>query len=112
MIPKKISDKISSIINDNKANLINEIKETKELYSLLVKWGKEGSVSDSEMLKIKEQLLDVLKSIPALAIFLVPFGSFIILILIKVLPFNILPSSFATKVDDPENLMIDKNDIT
>lgn len=112
MIPKIISEKIASIINENKAKLINEIKETKELYTLLVKWGKEGSVTDDEMDKIKEQLLDVLKSIPALAIFLVPFGSFIILILIKILPFNILPSSFADKVNDPDNLMIDKNDIT
>lgn len=112
MIPKKISDKIFLIIDENKSNLINEIKETKELYELLIKWGKEGSVSDEEMEKIKEQLLDVLKSIPALAIFLVPFGSFILLIMIKILPFNILPSSFADKVNDPENLIVDKNDLT
>jgi len=44
--------------------------------------------------KVQEQLIDVAKSIPALAIFALPGGGILLPVLIKVLPFNILPSSF------------------
>ena len=43
---------------------------------------------------MQEQLIDVAKSIPALAIFALPGGGILLPVLIKVLPFNILPSSF------------------
>ena len=45
--------------------------------------------------------MDVAKSIPALAIFALPGGGILLPILIKVLPFNILPSSFQ---DEPHSL--------
>jgi hypothetical protein len=38
--------------------------------------------------------MDVARSIPALAIFALPGGGILLPVLIKVLPFNILPSSF------------------
>ena len=44
--------------------------------------------------------MDVAKSIPALAIFALPGGGILLPILIKVLPFNILPSSFQ---DEPHS---------
>jgi hypothetical protein len=54
-------------------------------------------LTEEEKAKVKEQLYDILKTIPALAIFLVPFGTLILAILIKYLPFNILPSAFASE---------------
>ena len=46
---------------------------------------------------MREQLIDLAKTIPALAIFAAPGGLLLLPILFKLLPFNLLPSSF---VDD------------
>jgi len=100
---KDVSDKIKRIIDENSAKIVQEVRETKELYQLLVKWSKEGTLTELEKEKVKTQLLDIAKTVPALAIFIVPFGSLILLFLIKTLPFNILPSSFsADKKDNDE----------
>jgi hypothetical protein len=47
-----------------------------------------------EKQKVQDQLMDIAKTIPTLAIFALPGGGILLPILIKVLPFNILPSSF------------------
>ena len=60
--------------------------------------GGERPLSEEERIKVREQLTDIAKSIPALAIFALPGGGILLPILIKVLPFNILPSAFS---DDP-----------
>ena len=73
--------------------VVNEIRETQELYSLLMKSAKEP-LSREEKRKVQEQLMDILKTIPALAIFALPGGGLILPILIRLLPFNLLPSSF------------------
>ena len=75
------------------ANQGNEIKETKELSELLVK-ATTTPLSELEKQKVQAQLLDVARSIPALAIFALPGGGILLPVLIKLLPFNILPSSF------------------
>jgi hypothetical protein len=51
-------------------------------------------LTEGEKRKVKAQLLDVAKTIPALAIFALPAGAIVLAVLIKVLPFNILPSAF------------------
>ena len=43
---------------------------------------------------VHDQLMDILKTIPALAIFALPGGGIALPILIRLLPFNLLPSSF------------------
>ena len=78
---------------------MNEIKETKELSELLVK-ATTKPLTAREKEKVREQLMDVARSIPALAIFALPGGGLLLPVLIKVLPFNILPSSFQ---DEPES---------
>ena len=45
------------------------------------------------MKKVKKQLLEICKTIPSLAIFLLPGGSLLLPILIKFIP-TLLPSSF------------------
>ena len=44
---------------------------------------------------MRAQLIDLAKTIPALAIFAAPGGMLLLPILLKLLPFNLLPSSFA-----------------
>jgi len=77
----------------NLDRIVNEVKETQELSTLLVK-ATHTNLSKEEKDKVQEQLMDILKTIPALAVFSLPGGAIILPLLIKLLPFNVLPSSF------------------
>ncbi len=94
-----MNNKVVKIVRKNVGNIMNEIKETKELSELLVK-ATTKPLTAREKEKVREQLMDVARSIPALAIFALPGGGLLLPVLIKVLPFNILPSSFQ---DEPES---------
>lgn len=78
----------------NYRRLLQEAKETGELSVLLAKAARGGTLTADERRRMREQLLDVAKAIPALAIFAAPGGMFLLLALAKVLPFSLLPSSF------------------
>ncbi len=80
-------------IRKNLDSVVNEIKETQELSVLLVKAAR-TPLTEEEKGKVREQLTDILKTIPALAIFALPGGGIILPLLIRLLPFNVLPSSF------------------
>jgi hypothetical protein len=88
-----MNDKVVKIVKKNVDNIMKEIGETKELSELLLK-ATTKPLTTEEKQKVQDQLIDVAKSIPALAIFALPGGGILLPILIKVLPFNILPSSF------------------
>ena len=94
-----MNDKVLKLVRKNVDNIMKEIKETQELSELLVK-ATTKPLTNEEKQKVQEQLMDVAKSIPALAIFALPGGGILLPILIKVLPFNILPSSFQ---DEPHS---------
>lgn len=83
---------IKASIQKNKKRLAKEIRESKELFNLLKKSTYE-KLNDDEKLKVKQQLLDICKSIPALAVFLLPGGALLLPLLIKLIP-DILPSAF------------------
>ena len=80
------------LLRRNKKRIIREITESKELMSLLLIANKR-ELTEDEKSKVKTQLLDILKTIPSLAIFALPGGSVILPIIIKMIP-NLLPSSF------------------
>ena len=88
-----MNDKVVKIVKKNVDNIMKEIGETKELSELLLK-ATTKPLTTEEKQKVQDQLIDVAKSIPALAIFALPGGGILLPVLIKVLPFNILPSSF------------------
>ena len=92
-----MNDKVMSQVKLNADRILREVQETKELYDLMLQ-ATERPLSEEERIKVREQLTDIAKSIPALAIFALPGGGILLPILIKVLPFNILPSAFS---DDP-----------
>ena len=94
-----MNDKVLKLVRKNVDNIMKEIKETQELSELLVK-ATTKPLTNEEKQKVQEQLMDVAKSIPALAIFALPGGGILLPILIKVLPFNILPRSFQ---DEPHS---------
>jgi len=83
---------IQELLEKNKKILLKEIEQSKELIALIGK-STRVSLTDEEKDKVKEQLLDIFKTIPALAIFLLPGGLILLPIAIKYIP-NLLPSSF------------------
>lgn len=85
---------IRKAVIQNREPIMREIEQTRELYDLMVKWGSGIQLSVIERKKVKAQLIDICKTIPTLAVFLMPFGGVVLYFLIKYLPFTILPDSF------------------
>tara|TARA_R110002012_G_scaffold322108_1_gene555940 strand:+ start:56877 stop:58061 length:1185 start_codon:yes stop_codon:yes gene_type:complete len=89
-------DSMSRIVNKlilrNSKRLQKELSESKELVALISK-STVKDLSAEEKKKVQNQLLDIFKSIPSLAIFILPGGAVLLPIFIKLIP-KLLPSSF------------------
>ncbi|MDC0176992.1 LETM1 domain-containing protein [Polaribacter sp.] len=85
-------EEIKELLNKNKLRLYEELSQSKEAISLIRKSASKNLTSE-EKEKVKTQLLDICKSIPALAVFLLPGGALLLPLLIKLIP-DILPSAF------------------
>ncbi|MCM5663700.1 LETM1-related biofilm-associated protein [Galbibacter mesophilus] len=83
---------VKKLITRNSKRLKKELEGSKELVYLLGKsTTKELTVEERK--KIREQLLDIFKTVPSLAIFALPGGAILLPIFIKMIP-NLLPSAF------------------
>lgn len=93
------SKMVIKLISRNSKRLLKELKESKELMVLLTK-STTRELTQAEHKKIQEQLLDIFKSIPSLAIFMLPGGAILLPLFIKFIP-KLLPSAFDdNRVDD------------
>ena len=81
-------------LKDYNSNLTvqKELIESKELMVLLTK-STSRALTDEEQKKVQDQLLDIIKSIPSLAIFLLPGGAILLPMFVKFIP-KLLPSAF------------------
>ena len=95
---KETSKRWLRIIGRNRDRLVTEIRESKELMTLLQKSTKE-ELSQEEKEQVKGQFYDILKSMPSLALFLLPGGSLLLPIVMKLVP-ELIPSAF--KVNEVE----------
>jgi len=91
---------VVKLITRNKNRLVKEILESRELMVLLA-YSTRRDLSEKEKKKVRKQLLDICKTIPSLAIFLLPGGSLLLPIFIKFIP-TLLPSSFNENLDNEE----------
>lgn len=89
---KQTSRTVSVLILRNKKRLIKEISESKDLMILLGQ-STVRDLSKEEKHQVKKQLLDICKTIPSLAIFILPGGGLLLPILVKFIP-KLLPSAF------------------
>lgn len=80
-------------VSANAQALVFEIKQTRELASLLTK-STHTTLTDEEWGKVRLQLTEILKAIPALAIFALPGGMILLPILFRFLPEQMRPRSF------------------
>ncbi len=83
---------VNKLIIRNNKRLQKELSDSKELVILLTK-STRTELSAEEKKKVQNQLLDIFKSIPSLAIFLLPGGAVLLPIFIKLIP-KLLPSAF------------------
>jgi hypothetical protein len=86
------SKMVSKLISRNSKRLINELNESKDVMVLLSK-STVRDLTDAEQKKVQDQLLDIFKSIPSLAIFMLPGGALLLPLVIKFIP-KLLPSAF------------------
>lgn len=93
------SEIVNKLISRNSKRLLKELRESKELMRLLTQ-STVRELTEDEQKRVNNQLLDVFKSIPSLAIFLLPGGALLLPIVIKFIP-KLLPSAFDdNRVDD------------
>jgi len=83
---------VKQLVLRNKNRLMRELEESGELV-LLLGQSTLRELSTEEKDKVKEQLLDICKTIPSLTIFLIPGGSLLLPLLVKYIP-SLLPSAF------------------
>ena len=86
------SQLVNKLIRRNSKRIVKELQQSKELLSLI----KKSTLSDltkEEQKQLQSQLLDLLKTVPSLAIFMLPGGAILLPIFAKLIP-NMLPSAF------------------
>lgn len=86
------SKMVTKLISRNSKRLYQELKDSKELMVLLSQ-STIRDLSAEEQKKVQEQLLDIFKSIPSLAIFMLPGGALLLPLVVKFIP-KLLPSAF------------------
>jgi len=93
IVSKRLTGRMSKIALKYKHEISNEIKESKELVHLINK-SRTSTLTVGEKIKIRQQLIDILKSVPAFVIIALPFSFLTLPILFKILPKSVFPSSF------------------
>lgn len=89
---KQSASTVKLLILRNKNRLVQELEESGELV-LLLGQSTMRDLTLEEKAKVKDQLLDICKTIPSLTIFLLPGGSVLMPLLVKFIP-KLLPSAF------------------
>ena len=101
--------RVARAVFDNADALWTEIRETGDLGVLLARRASGQRLGDDEQRRMREQLIDVVKAVPALAMFALPGGFVLLPLLLKVLPFDLRTSAFQSQ-DDFRAFARDDND--
>ncbi len=88
------------ILGRNKDKLAIEIKQSKELV-FLIKKSTKIELTKEEKEIVKTQFKDIIKSMPTLAIFMLPGGALLLPLVLKIIP-DLIPSAFRDNEIEPE----------
>ena len=83
---------VGKLISRNKRRLQKELEQSKELVRLIGQ-STIRDLDENEQKQLQEQLLDIIKTIPSLAIFALPGGALLLPLFVKFIP-KLLPSAF------------------
>lgn len=86
------TERWKNILGRNKDQLAAELKESKELLSLIAK-STTDELTKEEKERTKTQLKDLARTIPSLTLFLLPGGSLLLPIILKIIP-DLVPTAF------------------
>lgn len=87
-------ERVSAAVTQNWGAIVTELRQTGELGQLLARATAGRKLTADEKKKVRDQLVDLAKAVPALAIFAAPGGLLLLPLLAKLLPFNMLPSAW------------------
>jgi len=90
----RVVEQVSDAVTGNLDAIATEVRQTGELGTLLAQAASGKTLTADQKRKVKDQLLDLAKAVPALAIFAAPGGLLLLPLLAKLLPFNVLPSAW------------------
>ncbi|WP_442845991.1 LETM1-related biofilm-associated protein [Leeuwenhoekiella sp. H156] len=96
------SKTVRTLIIRNKKRLLLELSGSKDLV-ILLGYSTVRDLSKAEKKRVKTQLLDICKSVPSLAIFMLPGGGVLLPLLIKFIP-ELLPSAFNENRTEEEDI--------
>jgi hypothetical protein len=93
---------VSEVVERNWMALVAEAQRGRELTHALTVLAKGGKLDEEQRRRLREQLLDLAKTIPGLALFAAPGGLLLVMALSKVLPESFLPTLLvdATRASD------------
>jgi hypothetical protein len=94
-VTDELVERVSAAVTGNLEALATELRETGELGQLLARAAAGHTLSAAGRTKVRAQLLDLAKAIPALAIFAAPGGMLLLPLVARLLPFSLVPSAWA-----------------
>ena len=92
LVYSNLSKRYRKILGRGKDQFLEEIKESKELMTL-VKKSTHTELTSKEKEIVKAQFKDIVKTMPSIAIFLIPGGSLLLPFILKLVP-DMMPSAF------------------
>jgi hypothetical protein len=92
MLMSGATDRWAKILGRSKDKLAQELSQSKELVSLIAK-STTDDLTKEEKEKVKRQFKDLARTIPSLGLFLLPGGSLLLPIILKIIP-DLVPSAF------------------
>jgi len=92
---QRMPEQLQQTLRENLALITKEIKAKKGLADLLYRTSLGEDLTKEERKKMGRQLVDILRTIPSLAIFSIPGGAVLLPLLFKILPKGLKPRAFA-----------------
>lgn len=87
-----LSKRWIKILGRNKDKFVAEIQQSRELVALIRK-STTQELTKEEKEAVKTQFMDIVKSMPSLAIFMLPGGTVLLPVILKIIP-DLMPSAF------------------
>jgi hypothetical protein len=101
------TERWKNILGRNKEKLAAELKESKELMALIAK-STTDELSKEEKEKARQQLKDLARTIPSLTLFMLPGGTILLPIVLKIIP-DLVPTAFrSNQVEDIDDETTEK----
>ncbi len=94
---QRMLERVQRAISQNLELIVDEIRTKGDLAELLLRASSGEKLDPAQWKEVRTQLVDVLRSIPSLAIFTLPGGAVLLPLVFKVLPDSFKPMAFVKR---------------